>query len=81
MERRQRESFTWRHADERAVGQGVAAVEFEVDGDGAEDGLQVLLLLQTAGGLRGRGGSYRQGAGPSLHTQIPNATQTQPLGL
>ncbi len=44
---------TWGQADEGAVGESVAAVGFEVDGDGAEDGLQVFLLFQTAGGLWG----------------------------
>lgn len=42
---------TWGQADERAVGEGVAAVGFEVDWDGAEDGLQVLLLFQATGRL------------------------------
>lgn len=48
---------TWWEAYEGAVGQGVVSVHFEVDGDGVEDGLQVLLLFKTTGGIWGRGGS------------------------
>lgn len=40
---------TWREAYEGAVGQRVVAVHLEVDWDGVEDSLQVLLLFKTAG--------------------------------
>ena len=36
---------TWRESDLRAVGQCVVAVHLEVDGNGVQDGLQVLLLF------------------------------------
>jgi len=48
---------TWGEAYEGAVGGGVVSVHFEVNRDGVEDGLQILLLLETAGRLRGGGRS------------------------
>lgn len=48
---------TWGEAHQRAVGQRAVAVHLEVDWDGVQDGLQVLLLLQAAGGVGRRGRS------------------------
>lgn len=50
---------TWGEAHQGAVGQRAVAVHLEVDWDGVQDGLQVLLLLQAAGGVRRRGRSCK----------------------
>lgn len=54
---------TWREAHQGAVGQRVVAVHLEVDWDGVQDGLQVLLLLQAAGGVWRRGRSCKHNDG------------------
>lgn len=57
---------TWREAHQGAVGQRVVAVHLEVDRDGVQDGLQVLLLLQAAGGVWRRGRSCKHNDGRRL---------------
>lgn len=70
---------TWWKADDGAVGQGVVSVHFEVDWDGVQNGLQVLLLFKTTGWLWGRGRSWRQKATFISHIiyQLIDSTKSQ----